>query len=245
MSPYTTGDLAKSCNISVRTVQFYDTIGLLKPTALTEGGRRLYSDDDRKKMRLICLLKSLGLSLDAIKGILESDRPERVLLLLLEEQERQIDAEIGEKEKQKQTIGMVRETIKTSQILSIESIGDIGKIMAEKKNLKKLHRSMLFLALPMTVIEWGTVILWIVTGIWWPFAAGIPVVVLLGCLVSVIYFRNTMYICPECGERFRPAFREAFWANHTPKTRKLTCTACGHRDWCVETYAEKPDKGEA
>ncbi|MDD3244486.1 MAG: MerR family DNA-binding transcriptional regulator, partial [Eubacteriales bacterium] len=43
MSAYTTGELAGLCGVSVRTVQFYDTKGLLKPTALSEGGRRLYS----------------------------------------------------------------------------------------------------------------------------------------------------------------------------------------------------------
>ena len=46
MSKYTTGELAKLCGVSVRTVQFYDTKGLLPPSELSEGGRRLYSDDD-------------------------------------------------------------------------------------------------------------------------------------------------------------------------------------------------------
>ena len=115
MSPYTTGDLAKLCDVSVRTVQFYDTKDLLKPADLTEGGRRLYTEDDLKKLRLICLLKSLGLSLNSIKGILESDRPDRVLLLLLDEQEKQIDAEIGEKEKQKETIDIVRDAIRNTE----------------------------------------------------------------------------------------------------------------------------------
>ncbi len=36
MSKYTTGELAKLCDVSVRTVQFYDTKGLLPPTELTD-----------------------------------------------------------------------------------------------------------------------------------------------------------------------------------------------------------------
>ena len=48
MSHYTTGELAKQCGITVRTVQFYDQRGILVPSALTEGGRRLYSEDDLK-----------------------------------------------------------------------------------------------------------------------------------------------------------------------------------------------------
>ena len=38
---YTTGEVAKLCGVSVRTVQYYDTRGILTPSSLTEGGRRL------------------------------------------------------------------------------------------------------------------------------------------------------------------------------------------------------------
>lgn len=44
MPQYTTGELAKLCGITVRAVQFYDGKDLLKPSELTDGGRRLYSD---------------------------------------------------------------------------------------------------------------------------------------------------------------------------------------------------------
>lgn len=57
MSAYTTGEVAKLCGVSVRTVQFYDAKGLLKPTSLSEGGRRLYSLGDLTRLRLICVLK--------------------------------------------------------------------------------------------------------------------------------------------------------------------------------------------
>lgn len=63
------------------------------------------------------------------------------------------------------------------------------------------------------------------------------------CGVSVrtvqYYFNHVAYICPQCHEVFRPRFREAFWAPHTPRARKLTCPKCGHRGYCVETYGEK------
>ena len=41
MSKYTTGELAKLCGVTVRTVQYYDTRGILIPSDLSEGGRRL------------------------------------------------------------------------------------------------------------------------------------------------------------------------------------------------------------
>jgi len=70
MADYSTGELARLCGITVRTVQFYDAKGLLHPADLSEGGRRLYSDSDLRKMRMICALKTIGLTLDAIRGIL-------------------------------------------------------------------------------------------------------------------------------------------------------------------------------
>ena len=243
MSAYTTGEVAKLCGISVRTVQFYDTKDLLHPASLTEGGRRLYSEGDLSRMRLICALKSLGLSLDSIKGILKSERPERVLLLLLDEQERRIEGDLQKIESQKQAIKSVREAVRSGRTLSLESIADLDHMVEEKKKLTWLHAKMLLLAVPMTLIEWGTIILWIVTGVWWPFATGIPLVVLLGIIVTRMYYKNTLYICPECGVRFRPVFRERFWARHNPKTCRLTCTCCGKKSWCVETFGKTEEKG--
>ena len=54
MSKYTTGELAKLCGVTVRTVQYYDTRGILVPSELSEGGRRLYSEDDLKLMKICC-----------------------------------------------------------------------------------------------------------------------------------------------------------------------------------------------
>jgi DNA-binding transcriptional MerR regulator len=242
MSAYTTGEIAKLCNVSVRTVQFYDAKDLLKPTELSEGGRRLYSESGMKRMRMICMLKSLGLSLESIKGILDSDHPETVLLMLLDEQQRQIDEEIGLMQQQKNAIDGVRETLQAGRTFSVESIADMEHMMEEKRKLRKLHGKIFLLAIPMTLIEWGTILHWIFTGIWWPFVACVPLIVLFGIIITRMYFGNTLYICPECGERFRPALKEAFWAGHTPKTRKLTCACCGKKSWCVETYGHIEDE---
>ena len=76
--------------------------------------------------------------------------------------------------------------------------------------------------------------------IWWPFlAVGLPVVVTASILLCWHYFTHVDYICPQCHEVFKPKFKEAFWANHTPTTRKLTCPHCGHKGFCVETYGGK------
>lgn len=79
MSKYTTGELAKLSGVTVRTVQYYDTRGILIPSELTEGGRRLYSDDDLKRMHVICFLRELDIPINAISQILNEEHPESFL----------------------------------------------------------------------------------------------------------------------------------------------------------------------
>lgn len=54
-------------DITVRTLQYYDKEGVLSPTTISDGGRRLYTDKDMVKLHQILSLKSLGFSLDEIK----------------------------------------------------------------------------------------------------------------------------------------------------------------------------------
>lgn len=98
---------------------------------------------------------------------------------------------------------------------------------------------LIFTGIPISVLQWASIILWITQGLWWLFpifcCVGIPAAVWL----SIYYFTHTAYICPECHQVFRPRFRESFWAYHTPRMRRLTCPNCGHKGLCIEIYAEK------
>ena len=77
MSKYTTGELAKLCNVTVRTVQYYDKRGILIPTELSEGGRRLYSESDLQRLKVICFLREVDVPIDAISQLLEEEHPEK------------------------------------------------------------------------------------------------------------------------------------------------------------------------
>ena len=242
MSQYTTGEMAKLCEVSVRTVQFYDKKHLLPPSELSEGGRRLYNEGDLEKLRLICVLKSLGLSLNAIKSILTSEAPERVLLLLLEEQTKHLDEEIKEQQKQRKAMEAIKKSLHSGELLSVKSISDIEAMMNGKKKLRKTHMTMLTVGILMDLLEVGTLLLWILKGIWWPFAATIPIVITCAALLVRMYYRGSAYICPQCNRKFRPRLRNFFFSRHTPKTRKLSCTLCDYQGWCVETYADDERK---
>jgi len=235
MSQYTTGELAKACGVTVRTVQFYDQKGILVPSSLTEGGRRLYSDEDLKKMKIICFLRDMGLSLDTIGQLLKEKDPDSVISVLLEQQEQVLQAEIGERREKLDRLTELKKGLKDAASFSIETIGDIATVMEGKKKLSAVHRNMILPAIPLGILQWASILLWIFKGIWWPFAVWVILVIPYGIWATRYYYRNTAYICPQCHEVFRPVFREMLFAKHTPKTRKLTCTKCSHHGFCVET----------
>ena len=79
----TVGELAKMTNTTVRTLQYYDREGLLKPSFKSEGGRRLYTYKDVVKLHQILSFKFLGFSLDDIKNrIVSLDSPNEVINIL-------------------------------------------------------------------------------------------------------------------------------------------------------------------
>ena len=238
MSKYTTGELARLCGVTVRTVQYYDTRGILTPTELSEGGRRLYSEEDLKQLKVICFLREMDLPLDAIAQILQEEHPEKVILLLIEQQEKALSEEIADKEKKLEKLRELRNGLKGQATFSLESIGDIAVIMEGKEKLKKMRWMMILTGIPVTALQWFSVIFWIVKGVWWPFVLWVVVAVSWGIWVSRYYFRHVKYICPECHEVFKPTLKEAFWANHTPTARKLTCPACGRKGFCVEIWGD-------
>ena len=236
MSQYTTGELAKACGITVRTVQFYDQKGILVPSSLTEGGRRLYSEEDMKMMKIICFLRDMGLSLDTIGQLLKEEDPGSVISVLLEQQEQLLQEEIDERRDKLDRLTELRKGLKDTSSFSIKTIGDIAIVMERKRKLSAVHRNMILPAIPLGILQWAAILLWIFKGIWWPFAAWVILVIPFGILTVRYYHRNVAYICPQCHEVFRPTMKEMFFASHTPKTRKLTCTKCGHHGFCVETY---------
>ncbi len=236
MSRYTTGEIAKLCGVTVRTVQYYDTRGILIPSELSEGGRRLYSDDDLKRLKIICFLREAGLPIDVISRILKEEHPEKVISLLIEQQEQVISDEICEKQEKLKKLCELKKGLEIRRSYSLESIGDIAVIMESRKKLAKLHWVMVLTGIPVSALQWFSIIFWILKGIWWPFVLWLLVAIPWGILIIRYYFGHVKYICPECHEAFKPTLKEAFWAKHTPKARNLTCTACGHRGFCVEIW---------
>ena len=236
MSMYTTGEIAKLCGVSVRTVQYYDSRNILIPSQLSEGGRRLYSEDDLRRMKRICFLREMDLSINTIGSLLKEEHPENVISLILSEQEKALTEEITERQKKLEKLTDLQKGLKALEHFSLDSIGDVAHIMANKEKLRRVRTVMLSVAIPFGIMEWSAIFLWIFQGIWWPFALYGALLVPFVAWIFGYYHRNVSFICPECHSIFKPRKREMFFASHTATTRKLTCPCCGRKGFCVETY---------
>lgn len=242
MQKYTTGDVAKLCGVSVRTVQYYDNRGIVCPSELSEGGRRLYSEDDLSKMKTVCFLREIDLPLSTIAELVKEENSGEVISLILGEQMAALQNEIEEKKKSIEKLSALQRMMKNSENVSIENMQDAVNIMEGKKNMRRLHAFLLATGIPLDVAELVSVLLWIFQGIWWPFAVYAVLAVFYAIWIIRYYFARVSFVCPECRKVFRPTLREVIFANHTPTTRKLTCTHCGKKSFCVEIYREKEEK---
>lgn len=64
------GEVAERTSLSLRTLRHYDEIGLVNPSGRTDGGFRLYTDDDVRRLLLIRRMKPLGYSLEQMGDLL-------------------------------------------------------------------------------------------------------------------------------------------------------------------------------
>lgn len=70
--PYKVKEVRDMVGVSVRTLHYYDQIGLLKPESVSTAGYRLYTDGDLERLQQILFFKELDFSLQEIKEILDS-----------------------------------------------------------------------------------------------------------------------------------------------------------------------------
>lgn len=80
MKQWTTGEVAKQKNISIRTLRYYDQINLLTPSYKDDNGRRYYSEKDLFQLEKILILKSLALPLENIRDLLDKLSYKQVLI---------------------------------------------------------------------------------------------------------------------------------------------------------------------
>lgn len=134
------GELAKSLGLSVRTLHYYDDLGLLKPLAKSTKGYRLYGPAEISKLQVIVGLKALGLSLVEIQQKLDSENfsPLPIILQSLEYQK----AQILVSQRLIDHLTLMAEYFRQNRSISTEQFISLIKItnMVNTKNLKQTRK---------------------------------------------------------------------------------------------------------
>ncbi len=78
----TVKDMSEIAGVSIRTLRYYDEIGLLKPTELTEAGYRLYDNKALEKLQEIMFFRELEIPLTDIKKIMDNPNYDKEQVLL-------------------------------------------------------------------------------------------------------------------------------------------------------------------
>ena len=128
----TVNEVSKITGVSIRALQYYDTIGLLKPVEYTASGYRLYDDTSLERLQQILLFRELEFPLKEIKGIIDAPNFDRNKAL-----EQQIELLTMKKEHLENLINLARgiKGIGTNAVQpeeTAEGSNDSEKVQAEE-----------------------------------------------------------------------------------------------------------------
>lgn len=66
------GEVAERTGLSLRTIRYYEEVGLITPSARSQGGFRLYTEEDIARLGVVKAMKPLDFSLDEMRGLLDT-----------------------------------------------------------------------------------------------------------------------------------------------------------------------------
>ena len=121
------GELAKMAGLTIRTLRYYDQIGLFSPSAHTDAGYRLYNERDLARLQQILSLKELGLSLEQMKSVLAGDRVG--LLEIVSLQISRLKENIRRQEKLMRELESVSSRMRRNESLSVEHFARLMQAM--------------------------------------------------------------------------------------------------------------------
>jgi DNA-binding transcriptional MerR regulator len=127
---WTVGQLAKLAGLTIRTLRYYDAIGLFSPSGHSDAGYRLYTEEDISRLQQILSLKELGLSLDEMKAAMADDR-----LGLSDTVSLQIERlrdEIRMRQKLLNELETVSDRMRRNETLTVEHFSNLMRTMRMK-----------------------------------------------------------------------------------------------------------------
>lgn len=132
---YTTGEFAKMAGVTIRTIRYYDTKGILKPSHHNDAGHRLYTDKDFTKLKKILALKYLGLSLDEVMYTEHNNFEKDDMVNSLKLQKNIIKNKINHMKTVLNAIETAEFSIENDENLDWNKTVDIIKILESEKEL--------------------------------------------------------------------------------------------------------------
>jgi DNA-binding transcriptional MerR regulator len=121
------GQLARRTGISVRTLHYYDEIGLLSPSLRSEAGYRLYTAGDIARLQQIRSLQGLGLALQEVRACL--DRPDSSLLRTIELQISRLTEQIALQQRLRDRLRGIATRLRSAEEVSIEDLMQTMEVM--------------------------------------------------------------------------------------------------------------------
>lgn len=141
---YLIKEFADLTKVTVRTLHYYDEIGLLEPSARRPNGYRLYTEDDLLRLQLVVTLKFLGFSLEKIKELLGRPGFEVKKSLLI--QAGIIDDEVRRLEQASRALREVVRTIEKSKKIYWSKIVKVIEVIQMSEETKKTWQERFFTA---------------------------------------------------------------------------------------------------
>jgi DNA-binding transcriptional MerR regulator len=114
------GELAKQTGLSLRTLRYYDEIGLLVPSHRTEADYRLYSEDDIMRLQQILSLRQLGFSLQEIRDCLEN--PEYSLPRVIDLHLARLQEQMAMSRSLLSKLSAIAQDLQTTQSVAVENL---------------------------------------------------------------------------------------------------------------------------
>ncbi|UEX90337.1 MerR family transcriptional regulator [Staphylococcus ratti] len=234
MERYTTGEVAKLCGISTRTLQYYDEQGILKPAETNDKQYRVYTETEIQKLKAILLLKKLGFKLNAIRKIVEETHALQTVKILLNENMEHLQKDIEEKQAQLKEMKTMNKMIHDESLSPLTKLKDIDTILKTDTNYPFLTYKTLGLAGGATILEVIAYYQSYKRKNVWPSIIGIGGSIAVAAYITHDYYHKVSYMCPNCQHVFKPPFKTWLLAPHTPRTRKLDCPNCQFTGYCLE-----------
>ena len=138
---YSSGVFSRMANVTLRTIRYYDKQDILKPSFVSEGGARFYTDKDFARLQQILLLKFLGFSLEDIREMLIDDTDYHFMLNSLNIQLKLVQDRIEQMQLVEKAIQDTSKAIRKEHTIDWNQMLKLIHLTGMEKSLKNQYQN--------------------------------------------------------------------------------------------------------